>query len=192
VFQQTHPFQNTHCFPAPTLDTVWQAVGATWRLNLTSYNVRMSRWHCSTHSASTCIDSTLPALCAVAKYAWMQLIPGGEVLHNVCTFIVHRCYMFRLHILAILREIQVGSTCTTYVVACHRYAQTIETNWLHNTACYLWLDLQHVSARFIVHLQGVISSEVSTENYLMLLKLLLCLQLLKLLATGCSWHTDGM
>jgi len=52
----------------------------------------------------------------------MQLTPGGRGAAQ-CTFIVHGCYMFRLHILAILREVHVGSTCTPYVATCHGYAK---------------------------------------------------------------------
>ena len=55
------------------------------------------------------------------------------------------------------------------------YSQRIETNLLHNTSFYLLLDLELVSARFIGPLQGVICSDVSTQNYLLSLHTL-CLQ----------------
>jgi hypothetical protein len=42
------------------------------------------------------------------------------------------------------------------------YPQRIKTNLLHNTPVYWQLDLQHVSAQFIGHLQAVISSDVAT------------------------------
>jgi len=54
----------------------------------------------------------------------------------------------------------------------------------HNIPFYLQLTLQHVSARYIGHLQGVVCSNVATSNYLTRLQLL-CSLLLKLLKSGC-------
>jgi hypothetical protein len=51
---------------------------------------------------------------------------------------------------------------------------------------YLLLDIQRFSARYLGHLQRVMCSDVPTQNYLMWLQLLLCLQLLKLLKSICS------
>jgi len=42
------------------------------------------------------------------------------------------------------------------------------------------------------HFWEVISSDVSTVNYLTWLQVLLCLQLLKLLKSGCSKNTVGI
>ena len=42
----------------------------------------------------------------------------------------------------------------------HR-SQRSKTKLLHNTVSYLYLDLQHVSVRFIGHLQGVTRSDIS-------------------------------
>ena len=40
------------------------------------------------------------------------------------------------------------------------YSQRMKTNLLHNTPFYLLLNLQQVSALFISHLKGVISSDI--------------------------------
>jgi len=41
-------------------------------------------------------------------------------LHGVYTFIVHNPYMLRPHILAILRDLQVWTTCTAYMAICYK------------------------------------------------------------------------
>jgi hypothetical protein len=64
--------------------------------------------------------------------------------------------------------------------------QRITINLLHNINFYLQLDLQHVSAGFIGHLQRVTYSHVSTENCLTWVQKFLCLQILKLLKSGFS------
>ena len=41
-------------------------------------------------------------------------------LRGVFTFIAHNPYMLRPHILAILRDLQVWTTCIAYMAACYK------------------------------------------------------------------------
>ena len=50
------------------------------------------------------------------------------------------------------------------------HSQRNKTNLLHNTAAYLQLDLQHVSARFIGCLQGVTCSSVRLHKEMLQIK----------------------
>ena len=68
------------------------------------------------------------------------------------------------------------------------YSQRIKSKLLHNIPFYLLLNLQHVSALLISHLKGVISSDISTYNYLIWLHLLLIVYCIQFYTVrNCIW-----
>ena len=71
-------------------------------------------------------------------------------------------------------------------------SKRIKTNFLHNTPFYLQLGLQHVSARFIGHLQEVIDSGLKLElsNVVTIVVVFTIIKIIKIEWTLWRWQIN--